>query len=168
MRGPACFPGRGDFVKDALVLARQKTCAIDHHINFVGAITDGTADFPQLQFCRHQSGRKGGRDRGNFYARVFQEIFRDSNEIWIEANGRAARRLVAGIEWLHRFAAEERHFSRSIAAFERGQVHHRNDQLQAFELGRSFDASSGEGGGPFFHHHLIDARHGPAGSIASG
>ena len=166
MRDPARFPSSGNFIEDALIFARQKTCAIDHHVDFVGAIVDRAADFPEFQFCRHQSGRKSGRDRGDFNAGALEKFFRDSNEIWIDANGRATRRLVAGIEGLHGFAAKKGDFSWSVAAFERGQVHHRDHQLQAFDLGRSFDASSGEGGGPFFRHHLIDARHAPARSLS--
>src|SRR5437870_2141649 len=136
MRGAARFPGRGNLVEDTFVFAGEKPCAIDYHVDFVGAITDSAANFPQLQLCRHQSGWKSGRDGGNPDAGVFEKFFRDSNEVWIDANGRAARRLVTGIEWLHGFATEERDFSWSIAAFERGQVHHRHRQLEALELGR--------------------------------
>src|SRR6266700_6072812 len=120
MRSPARFPGRGDFVEDALVFARQKTCAINHHVDFVGAITDGATDLAEFQLCRHQAGRKRCCDRGDFDAGVFEKFFRDSNEIWIDANGCAARHLVAWIEWLDRFAAKECDFSWSIAPFERG------------------------------------------------
>src|SRR5438477_11262006 len=122
MRGAARFPGRCNLLEDAFVFAGEKTCATDHHVDLVGAITDGAANLSQLQLCRHQPGRKSGCDGGDFDAGVFEKFFRDSNEVWIDANGRTARRLVTGIEWLHGFAAEERDFSWSIAAFERGQV----------------------------------------------
>src|SRR5947208_15273558 len=104
--------GRGDLVENAVVFAREKTRAIDHHVDFAGAIMDGTANFPEFQLCRHQSGGERGRDRGNFDAGVFEKFPRDSNEIWIDANSRAARHLVVGIGWLHRFAAKERDYSR--------------------------------------------------------
>ena len=74
MRGPARFLGSGDFIEDALVFARQKTCAIDHHVDFVGPITDGAADFPEFQLCRHQSSGKRRRDGGDFDAGSVREI----------------------------------------------------------------------------------------------
>src|SRR5207237_4493136 len=114
MRSPARFPGSGDFVEDALVFARQKTCTVDHHVDFIGPITDGAAYFPAFQLCRHQSSGKSGRNRGDFDAGRHEKFFCDFNEIWIDANSRAARHLIPGIEWLHGLAAEECDFSWSI------------------------------------------------------
>ena len=114
MRGAAGFLRGGDFVEDAVVISGEELAAVDHHVDFVRAIARGAAHFLEFQFQRHQTGRKCGRDRGDFYAGIAEEAFRGADEIGINADGGAGRHLVARVHRLHRFAAEERDFSRRI------------------------------------------------------
>ena len=166
MRVAARFLHRGDFVEDSVVIAGQKNAAIDHHVDLIRAVARRAAHFFELQIERHQTGRKRGRDRGDFHAGIAEKFLRDLHQIWINANRRAGRHLVARIDRLHRLAAEKGDFAGRVFSFQRRQVHHRDRELEAGEFGRSLDAALGERGRALFDHHLIDGRDFPA--IAQG
>src|SRR2546423_845139 len=84
-----------------------------------------------------------------------QETARISNHVGINANGRAGWHIVFWLGWPEGFAAKISHLSWSIFSLQRGEVHHRSDDLQSGELGAGFDAAFGKGGGPLLGHHLI-------------
>ena len=51
MRVAARFFGGGDFVENAIVIAGEKNAAIDHHVDFIGAIAGGAAHFLRVSIA---------------------------------------------------------------------------------------------------------------------
>src|SRR2546423_3331894 len=157
MRFTTRFLGCGDFVENAVIIAGEKISAIDHHVDHVRAVVRRAAHFLKFQSQRHQPGWKGGRDRCDFDAGIPEKFFREANHVRINANRGAGRNLVTRIEWKHRFATKEGDFSGRIFSFKRGQVHHRDRELEPGELGRGFYAALGKGASAFLDHDLIDS-----------
>ena len=48
MRGAAGFLRRDDFIEDAVVIPGEELAAVDHHVDFIRAVTRGAADFLKL------------------------------------------------------------------------------------------------------------------------
>ena len=53
VRCAARILGCRDLIGDALVISGEELAAIDHHVDLVGAITRGAADFLEFQLQRH-------------------------------------------------------------------------------------------------------------------
>ena len=156
VRGAAGFFHGGDFVGDAVVISGEENAAVDDHVDFIGAIAGGAADFLQFQAQRHEAGGEGGGDGGDFDAGIAEEFFRGADEIWINADGGAGGDFVTRGHRLHGFAAEEGDFAGGVFSFQRGEVHHGDGHLQAGEFGGGLDAALAEGGGALFDHDLVD------------
>jgi hypothetical protein len=57
---------------------------------------------------------------------------------------------------------EKGDFAGRVFSLQCGEVHHRDGEIEAGELGGGFDATFCEGGGAFFDHDLVNAQDRPA------
>ena len=148
----AGFADGGDFFGDFVELAGEEGSAVDDHVDLIGALGDGELDVFEAEAERVLSAGETGGDGGDVEcsAGCFGDSLGDA--IRVDADGGAGGAVVALGHGGGGFAAEVADFAVGVAAFEGGEVHHGDGELEAGDFGIGFDGALGEGGGALVDH----------------
>jgi len=148
----------GDFVEDAAVLAGEEGTAVDDHIDFVGSVGDGVADFGEACLEGGFTAGEGGGDTGDPDGGACECLEGGTDERWVDADGGDLRAAVVIVHGLAGFGAEVLDFSFGIGSFEGGEVHHGHGEAEACCLGFVLDAAAGEDADSFGEAGGVDGR----------
>src|SRR5216683_3073750 len=159
VRGPACLLDGDDLLVDLLVVAGEKRAAVDHHVHLVRARRDRVLDLGNL----HRGEALPGRERRGHGGHAHRAAAK------VQLGVRYARRVDAdgghrrdgGVARLgpDALGAKSRDLARGVRAFERGQVHAPDGEIERPQLRRLLDRTLGERRRPLLRPHLVNAAH---------
>ena len=134
MRVAGRFFHPDDLVVDLRVAPGEERAAVDHHVDFVGAVLDDPAHLLELRLDGRLARGKRGRDRCDLDVRPLDSSDRGRNEVRIDADRSHRRDTGVARVGPNRLRRQRCHLARSVLAFERRQIHHSHGQLEREDL----------------------------------
>jgi hypothetical protein len=150
--------GLGDLVEDGQVVAGEEGPTVDDHVDLVGTGRHSVLGVEQFDRHRGAATGEGGGDGGDLDPRVAQDLLGGGDHVAVDADrGRAGGGEVArvGGEGLGGQAA---HSAVGVGPLERGQVDHRDGQVDRPALAVVLDRARAQSRGAGLAPHLVDPR----------
>ena len=152
----AGLPDLGDLLEDLEVAAGQERAPVDDHVDLVGAGLDGVLGVGELDVHRGPAAGERRRDRGDFDAAAAQRVLRGGDHVGVDADRRRGGAGRVGGVGAHGLRGERAHLALGVLALERGQVDHRDREVEGVGLGRRLDGPGAERGGALLGADLVD------------
>ena len=148
---------RDDLVEDLEVAAGEEGAAVDDHVDLVGAGGDGVPGVGELDRQAGPAARERGRDAGDVDAAAAQRLDGDRDHVGVDADRGDLRGGRVGRVGPQRLGAQRADLARGVLPLQRGEVDHRDRQVDRPRLGRGLDRPGAERGGAGLGADLVDA-----------